>query len=608
LSGLSDRRSLFFTDFDGRFRARLSKVEPARAASDERLGTSAPYACTVLVEYDRELLRLLDVGMLLAVRNFKSGGGVERYTLMELSRFWPEHFGLMGVKEHQYFPMQFEVIEQTVQDWETEDKATMAIYISAIPVNYDLVVSGESAEYVRGFSYPVVGEQVYVLNREMIKSMYNRGVADKVQGEGGHVGSLKMFESAGEEIPIYVDYESLVRYHFGIFAFTGGGKSNLLATLIRKIMRHTRDTKVIVFDISCEYPFLLMDLLADPSIPSMVVLERMVDSPQEFSLSIVKPKRYENDPRVLKGLGRILSMGRVTHLVRRSVETPTFADIFQTLDSLASVNADKPNYVNAITEIRMFTDSYMTSRGYVEEDEIDEEYVKHLDEHVDYFRSTYSIYERSNLYGWISSLKTIYSKIKERSAEEEVAGGVAPKTISEKLFESDLRLICLSIGDPETIKQLTINTVRSALSRRKREFSVKPYILFVWDEAQEFAPAPDKARGVEKTCSEEVERLLRQGRKYGLGGCLVTQRIAHLNTSALQQLHTYFVGTLPRPYDRGLISNTFMVDREILERTLEFTPGEWLLSSYIATGITNVPIFIKSEDTEQQLDKFMNTL
>ena len=292
----------------------------------------------------------------------------------------------------------------------------------------------------------------------------------------------------------------------------------------------------------------------------------------------------------------------------RSVETPTFADIFQTLDTLASANADKPNYLNAIAEIKMFTDSYMTSRGYVEEDEVDEEYVNHLSGHANYFKSTYSIYEKSNVYGWLSSLKTIYSKIKERKDEEDVSGGVAPRTIVEEIFEGDLRLICLSIGDPETIKQLTVNMVRSALSRRKREFSVKPYVLFVWDEAQEFAPALDKARGIERTCSEDVERLLRQGRKYGLGGCLVTQRIAHLNTSALQQLHTYFVGTLPRPYDRGLISNTFMVDREILERTLEFTPGEWLLSSYTATGMTNVPIFIKSEDTEQQLDKFMNTL
>jgi DNA helicase HerA-like ATPase len=104
----------------------------------------------------------------------------------------------------------------------------------------------------------------------------------------------------------------------------------------------------------------------------------------------------------------------------------------------------------------------------------------------------------------------------------------------------------------------------------------------------------------------EVERLLRQGRKYGLGGCIATQRIAYLNTNALQQLHTYFVSTLPRPYDRGLISNTFMIDKTILEKTLEFLPGEWLLSSYLATGMANVPIFMKADNAEKEVEKYLN--
>jgi len=45
------------------------------------------------------------------------------------------------------------------------------------------------------------------------------------------------------------------------------------------------------------------------------------------------------------------------------------------------------------------------------------------------------------------------------------------------------------------------------------------------------------------------------------------------------------MGTLPRPYDRNVVSNTFNIDNQILEKTLEFALGEWLLSSYIARGI-----------------------
>jgi hypothetical protein len=177
---------------------------------------------------------------------------------------------------------------------------------------------------------------------------------------------------------------------------------------------------------------------------------------------------------------------------------------------------------------------------------------------------------------------------------------------TEKLIDilnSDIRVLCLSIAEPSIVKGLAIALTSEMLRQRKREFQVEPQTLFVFDEAQEFIPAYEKARGIDLTCTHRIETLLRQGRKYGLGGCVATQRIAYLNTNALQQLHTYFVGPLPRPYDRSLVSSTFTIDQGILEKTLEFAPGQWLLSSYIATGIENVPIFITADNSETELMK-----
>jgi len=54
-----------------------------------------------------------------------------------------------------------------------------------------------------------------------------------------------------------------------------------------------------------------------------------------------------------------------------------------------------------------------------------------------------------------------------------------------------------------------------------------------------------------------------------------------------------------------LISETFMVDKGILEKTLEFAPGEWMLSSYIATGMENVPIFIRADNAEIEIEKHL---
>jgi DNA helicase HerA-like ATPase len=196
---------------------------------------------------------------------------------------------------------------------------------------------------------------------------------------------------------------------------------------------------------------------------------------------------------------------------------------------------------------------------------------------------------------------------------DSIARAKMQKTVEEGLtvqdiqgiIEGPMKITCLSIADPFAIKDLAINLSREFLSRRKRQFKVKPYVLFVFDEAQEFLPAITDARGLEKECTEELETLLRQGRKYGLGGCISTQRVAYLNTSALQQLHTYFVGTLPRPWDRTVVSSAFMIDEGILEKTLEFAPGEWMLSSYIATGMENVPIFIKADNAEEEINKFL---
>lgn len=56
---------------------------------------------------------------------------------------------------------------------------------------------------------------------------------------------------------------------------------------------------------------------------------------------------------------------------------------------------------------------------------------------------------------------------------------------------------------------------------------------------------------------------------------------------------------------RDLVSSTFTIDQGILENTLEFAPGQWLLSSYIATGMENVSIFITADNSEAELEKYV---
>ncbi|MGA2386574.1 MAG: ATP-binding protein [Candidatus Bathyarchaeia archaeon] len=611
-----------FTSFEDKFHARLAAVMPRYAGGDSGdskvTGTSARYQCRVKIEYQKDLMGLLEEGMLMAVKNFKPAvADTERFTLMEISRVWPEHFGLRGLSDHGYYPMQFEIIEQSEEDWQTDDKSTMMIQIDAIPINYDLIVKNDCTfEFVKGFSYPVVGSSVLLLNSEMINRMYNQKIAAQLGIDTANtvadahidprLGTIKMFEAAKAKIPIYVDFEKLIRYHFGVFAFTGGGKSNLMSNVLRRILLHAEkdSTKVVIFDISCEYTFLLLDLLADPAVKAKLILEHRIDSLEQFFNSVVKPREYETDQRTKAGLQAIMDQGKLTFYTKPKQKIPNYGEMMAELEDQRKDSVGRPHYINAIDVIHDAIREWVEKNGLSENQEVSQDFVVHIAEVSQNAMETFKVNDKAGLYAWATTRSTILDLFKKRAQNtDKAAAGLTVEGIRQLLEEPSTNLVIISISDPYTIKELAIALTQDLLIRRKRRFMVKPQILLVFDEAQEFISS--KEGGIDGKCSQHVETLLRQGRKYGLGVCIATQRIAYLNTNALQQLHTYFVGTLPRPYDRALVSETFMIDKGILEKTLEFAPGEWLLSSYIATGMENVPIFIKADNAEKEIERYL---
>ncbi|MHA2026597.1 MAG: ATP-binding protein [Candidatus Thorarchaeota archaeon] len=611
----------FFTDFEGAFEGRLARVIPVAANyTSEWSGSAARYDCRIKIRYNKELMAQLEEGMLLAVKNFRGQSkkavkeGIERYTVMVISKVWPLHYGLGGVNDSHYFPLQMEIIEQSVPDWSTDDQATMMVHMNAVPINYDLVVTKKGElEFRKGFSYPLVGEKAHVVDMETVDLIYN----DKVKKSMGfkkkttsedprkdpRVGVLRMFMESDHQVPIYVDLAKLVRYHFGVFSFTGGGKSNLLANLFRRILYHEKDTKLVIFDISCEYPFLLSDVFMDPKMPSTIVLEDDPKTGHNFAKSIVKPRDFEEDTRANDVLKEIYDTGKVTYYNKPLTQVPTFGSLLQEMRGLRTDNSNRPTYVQAMDEILDFVAAYVNSSGRSEHEEINADFVDLLDAEARKAIATFQVHDKSALYAWGTTRSTL-KKVLSR-AQSAKRTGITIKDLMKK-FSGPERVICISIADPDTIRDLVIKLTSAALRYRKKSFEIKPHILFVFDEAQEFIPSG--ASGHLAQTSASVERLLRQGRKYGLGGAIATQRIAYLNTNILQQLHTFFVGTLPRPYDRTVVSSSFQIDLSILDKTLEFPPGSWLLSSYIATGLDSVPVFVKADNSEDVLRKHIESI
>jgi DNA helicase HerA-like ATPase len=412
-----------------------------------------------------------------------------------------------------------------------------------------------------------------------------------------------MFQEEKDPIPIYVSYERLARYHFGVFSFTGGGKSNLVSNILRRILYHTKDTKVVIFDISMEYPFLLQDVFADKSINSKIITEIPVADADHFRKIIVTPRKFEKAD-ITPTLQTIWKLGRLGHYVEGSEHPPTYEDMLEDIKRLTEDEGKKAVNLNAITQIKIKVLQWIKEHKLERSQTVTKEFLEYLQTEAIGACEKFKVWNRGGLYGWASTRSELAAFLEPVEEEKKDENSYTAEKLVQ-LLEGDTRLLCLSIVEPNVVKQLAITLTSDMLRHRKREFQVEPQILFVFDEAQEFIPAYDKARGIDSTCTQRIETLLRQGRKYGLGGCVATQRIAYLNTNALQQLHTYFVGPLPRPYDRSLVSSTFTIDQGILEKTLEFAPGQWLLSSYIATGMENVPIFITADNSEAELEKYL---
>jgi len=143
-----------------------------------------------------------------------------------------------------------------------------------------------------------------------------------------------------------------------------------------------------------------MDVLADPEVRSMVVLERRIEGAMQLYNSIVKPREYETDPRVLEGLRRriIIELRRVSHYAKPRFRIPTYSQFFDELEGLRKSNIDKSHYVNAIDEIREAILDYIDDKGYVESQEVDEEFIHFIDYTASSIVERFKVHEASGLY------------------------------------------------------------------------------------------------------------------------------------------------------------------------------------------------------------------
>lgn len=131
---------------------------------------------------------------------------------------------------------------------------------------------------------PVIGEEVYVIVDNVAEIYINSGIMNKnlIRDLGFH----KVYD----KVNIFFDPEELARRHFGIFGFTGAGKSNLASTIIRKSFTVRENEKnplrhnFIIFDVNNEYVALLLDVLMLVEDSHIILLDDNLSGALEYYL------------------------------------------------------------------------------------------------------------------------------------------------------------------------------------------------------------------------------------------------------------------------------------------------------------------------------------
>ena len=88
-------------------------------------------------------------------------------------------------------------------------------------------------------------------------------------------------------------------------------------------------------------------------------------------------------------------------------------------------------------------------------------------------------------------------------------------------------------------------------SREKTEGGIQRPLLVVMEEAHRYLS--DRFDG---TASEVVQRIVKEGRKYGVGAMVVSQRPSEVNETVLSQCGTFFALRLSNPSDRLRVQGT----------------------------------------------------
>ena len=376
--------------------------------------------------------------------------------------------------------------------------------------------AGNPVGFRRGIScYPSLGDIVFRAAKHELEKAYACDAETAIR-----VGHIQQDST----IPAMIKIDEMLGKHFAVLGTTGTGKSCTVALILRRILEKNPQAHILLLDVHREYANAFQDCAEIITPDNMNLPFWLLNFEEIVEIMIGQQANREADTEVLREIIPLAKMRYMNNqrrdrngIVRgREVSDPT------------NIGVDTPI---------PYRTSDLTG--------ILEEYIGKLE-----------------LRGELAPYKRLKSRIETITRDPRYAFMFGSLTVQDTMAAVLSRLFRIPVnGKPIAILELgglpseIINVVVSVLARLAFDFGVwsagQIPITFVCEEAHRYVPI-DKTLGFEPT-KRSISRIAKEGRKYGVSLCMVTQRPAELDPTILSQCNTIFSMRLTNERDQEIL-------------------------------------------------------
>jgi DNA helicase HerA-like ATPase len=139
-------------------------------------------------------------------------------------------------------------------------------------------------------------------------------------------------------------------------------------------------------------------------------------------------------------------------------------------------------------------------------------------------------------------------------------------------------------GYTPDIQEVIVYKLCSDLFELRKKNQISPFFLVI-EEAQNFCP--ERSFG-EATSSKILRTIASEGRKFGLGLCVISQRPARIDKSVLSQCSTQIIQKVTNPHDLKAVAMSVEGLTSEVEKEIQNLP----IGTALLTGVADIPLFV----------------